>query len=57
MIYAVVPSSFGLGSEDAHLETFWILLYWLGGFVLKLATNQKEGSQQLQVMGMTLQHI
>ena len=27
MIYAGVPSFFGLGLEDGHVPTFWLLLY------------------------------
>ena len=27
MIYAGVPSFFGLGLEDGHVPTFWLLVY------------------------------
>ena len=27
MIHAGLPSSFGLGLEDGHVPTFWLLLY------------------------------
>ena len=28
MIHAGVPSFFGLGLEDGHVPTFWLLLYF-----------------------------